>query len=147
MKVIFLQDVKGSGKKGQVLEVSSGYARNFLFPKGLALEATAEQMNVLKTQNDAQQHREDMKKQEALRYSKELQSKVVTVKVRTGDSGKLFGGVTTQDIANALEAQHGVKIDKRKVDAPAIKSLGEYSVELKLFSGISTTIKLMVEAE
>ncbi len=145
MKVILLQDVRGSGKKGQILEVSDGYARNFLLPRKLASEATAEAINSIETAKSAQRHREDVKKAEAEQKARELKGKVVIINVRGGEGGKLYGAITNEQIAQAIKEQHGYKIDKRKIETEgAIKTAGQSMVTLKLSAGVNTRILLNV---
>ena len=141
MKVILLQDVKGQGKKGQLIDVSDGYARNFLLPRKVAIEATSEAVNSIERAKGAAKHREDVKQSEAEALSRELKGKVVVVKVRAGEGGKLYGSITSQEIADAIKAQLGVEIDKRKVEpTEPIKSLGQTTVNLKLYAGVSARI-------
>lgn len=141
MKVILLKDVKGTGKKDQVLEVSDGYARNFLLPRKIAVEATSDAVNAVERAKGAAKHREDVKQSEAEALSRALKGKVVVVKVRAGEGGKLYGSITSQEIADAIKTQLGVEIDKRKVDpTEPIKSLGQTTVNLKLYAGVSARI-------
>ena len=144
MKVILLQDVKGKGKKGQMLEVSDGYARNFMLPKKMAIEATPDAINTMKMNDKAAQERIAKEKAEALATSKKLREMTVTAK--GGGAGRLFGAVTTQEIAAALEKQSGIKLDKRKlVLAENIKNVGTYTVTCKL--GYEITAPLTVKIE
>ena len=141
MKVILLKDVKGTGKKDQILEVSDVFARNFLLPRKVAIEATSEAVNSIERAKGAAKHREDVKQSEAEALSRELKGKVVVVKVRAGEGGKLYGSITSQEIADAIKAQLGVEIDKRKVEpTEPIKSLGQTTVNLKLYAGVSARI-------
>ncbi len=147
MKIILLQDVKGQGKKGDVIAVNEGYARNFLIKKGLAEIATPVKLNDLKQKNSAAEfHKaEEIKATRAL--AKEIAGKNFTVKIKAGQAGKVFGSVTGANIADALNAA-GYDIDKKKVVLSApIKTLGEYDIDLKLLEGISAKIKITVEAE
>lgn len=139
MKVILLQDIKGTGKKDQILEISDGYARNYLFPRKLAKEATAEAVNALEKSRSADRHREEVRKQQAEERSRALKGKVIQLEVRGGENGKLYGSVTNDQIAAALKEQHGIDVDKRKLeqDEP-IKTAGQAFVTLKLYPGIST---------
>ena len=116
MKVILLSDVKGTGKKDQILEVSDGYARNFLLPRKLAREATNEALNAIDTAKRAAKHRDDVKREQAEQQARELKGKVVIVKMRAGENGKLYGSVTNELIADAMLAQHGVEVDKRRIE-------------------------------
>ena len=145
MKVILLQDVKGTGKKDQILEVSDGYARNFLLPKKAAIEATSAALNSIEKAKSAVKHREDVKRAEAEAKARELKGKVVTLHARGGESGKLYGAVTTDHIAAALKEQHGIEVDKRKLELEeAVKAAGQHTFTLKLMSGVSTRMILNV---
>ena len=146
MKVILLQDVRGKGKKGQMLEVSDGYARNFMLPRKLAIEATADAINTMKMNDKATQERIAREKAEALEISKKLRAMVLTVTARGGGSGRLFGSVTNQEIADALEKNAGIKLDKRKiVIADPIKSVGTYTVTCKLGYEINAPLTVKIE--
>ena len=146
MKVILLQDVKGKGKKGQMIEVSDGYARNFMLPKKIAIEATPDAINTMKMNDKATQERIAREKAEALATSKKLREMTVVVTAKGGGNGRLFGAVTTQEIAAALEKQSGIKLDKRKlVLGETIKNVGTYTVTCKL--GYEITAPLTVKIE
>ena len=146
MKVILLQDIKGTGKKEQIVEVSDGYGRNYLLPRKLAKEATAEALNSLERAKGADKHREEVRRQQAEVLSRELKGKVVQLEVRGGENGKLFGSITNDQIASALKEQHGLDIDKRKLEQEEpIKSAGQSFVTLKLYSGISTRMIVNVK--
>ena len=146
MKVILLQDVKGKGKKGQLLEISDGYARNFLLPRKLAVEATADAMNTKKMNDKAAAEKEAKERAEALEISKQLRETVLVVTAKGGGAGRLFGSVTNQEIAEALKAKTGINLDKRKVVvADPIKSVGTYTVQCKL--GYEITAPLTVKIE
>ncbi|MEG0641981.1 MAG: 50S ribosomal protein L9 [Clostridium sp.] len=145
MKVILKADVKGTGKKGDVINASDGYARNFLFPKGLAIEATTGNMK----SHDLQKAAEAKRKAEELDAAKDLAKKIseltVNLKVKTGDNGKIFGSVTTKDIAEGLEKQHGIKFDKKKVDLKdGIKIAGTYTVDVKVYPEIVGKLKVSI---
>ena len=145
MKVIFLQDVKGSGKKGEVKNVSDGYARNMLIPKGLAVEANASNMNKLQGQQASAQHKIDVEKQAATETAAKLKGKKVVIKAKAGANDRLFGSVTSGHVANALNEQYGVKLDKKKITLSGdIKNFGSYNAVLKLYTGISETIDVEV---
>ena len=146
MKVILLKDIQGTGKKDQIVEVSDGYGRNYLLPRKLAKEATSEAVNALEKSRGADKHREEVRRQEAEVKARELKGKVVQLEVRGGENGKLFGSVTTDQIAAALKAQHGVDIDRRRLelDEP-IKSAGQHFVTLKLVAGINTRMIVNVK--
>lgn len=148
MKVIFLQDVKGSGKKGDVKEVADGYARNFLIGKGLAVEATAKNMSDLAGKKSSEQHKADVAKQEAEAAAAKIKGKKVICKSKAGQGGKLFGSVTAGNIADLLAEQLGVKVDKKKVSLDTeIKSFGTYTAEVKFLAGISEKITVEVTEE
>ena len=146
MKVILTQDVKGKGKRGQMIEVSDGYARNFLLPKKLAQEANADNINTMRRNDKATQERQAKERAEAMAVSKKMKEFTVTVTAKGGGAGRLFGSITTNEIAEALEAQQGIKLDKRKIvlDDP-IKTTGVYTVKCKL--GYEITGDLRVEVK
>ena len=146
MKVILLQDVKGKGKKGQMIEVSDGYARNFMLPKKLAIEATPDAINTMRMNDKATQERIAKEKAEALALSKQLRELTLVVTAKGGGAGRLFGSVTNQEIADALKAKYGITLDKRKiVISDPIKSVGTYTVNCKL--GYEITAPLTVKIE
>ena len=146
MKVILLQDVKGKGKKGQMLEISDGYARNFLLPKKLAVEATPDAINTMRMNDKAAAERAAKERAEALEISHKLREMTLVVTAKGGGAGKLFGSVTTQEIADALKAKSGIAIDKRKiVMSDSIKNVGTYTVQCKL--GYEITAPLTVKIE
>ena len=143
MKVIFVQDVKGSGKKGEVKEVSDGYARNFLIGKGLAVEATAKNLSDLNGKKSSEQHKADVAKQEAIDNAAKIKGKSVTIKGKAG--AELFGAVTAGHVADAIAEQLGVKVEKKKVTLNMeIKAFGGYTAEIKLYPGISEKITVSV---
>ena len=145
MKVILLQDVKGKGKKGQILEVSDGYARNFMLPKKMAIEATADAINTVKMNDKATQERIAREKAEALATSKKLRELTVVVTAKGGGNGRLFGSVTNQEIADAL-AKTGIKLDKRKIVInDTIKNVGTYTVTCKLGYEITAPLSVKIE--
>ncbi len=144
MKVILLQDVRGKGKKGQMLEVSDGYARNYMLPRKIAIEATADAVNTMRMNDKATQERIAKEKAEAMEISKKLRELTVTVTAKGGGNGRLFGSITNQEIADALKATAGITLDKRKiVIADAIKNVGTYTVTCKL--GYEITAPLTVK--
>ena len=146
MKVILLQDVKGQGKKGQLIEASDGYARNFLLPRKLAVEATADAMNTKKMNDKATQERIAREKAEAMEISKQLREMTLVVKAKGGGAGRLFGSVTSQEIADALAKNANIKLDKRKiVIADTIKSVGTYTVTCKLGYEINAPLTVKIE--
>ncbi len=146
MKVILLQDVKGKGKKGQMLEVSDGYARNFMLPKKIAMEATADAINTMRMNDKAAAEKAARERAEALEISNRLREMTLTVTAKGGGAGRLFGSVTNQEIADALKEKTGIALDKRKiVIADTIKSVGTYTVTCKL--GYEINAKLTVKIE
>ena len=148
MKVIFHEDVKGQGKKGELKEVSDGYARNFLLPKKLAKEATADNLNTIKLQEKARQAQIAREKAEALENAKKLESIVVKVSAKAGANGRLFGAVTNKEISEALEKQHSMVIEKNKIVLPEpIKNYGSYEVKCKFGYEISGIIHVVVSEE
>ncbi|MDD7517237.1 50S ribosomal protein L9 [Ruminococcus flavefaciens] len=145
MKVIFLQDVKGSGKKGELKNVADGYARNMLLPKGYAVEATPENMNKLAGAQASAQHKIDMDIQSAKEAAAKLKGKKVTIIAKAGSNGKLFGSVTAANVAEAISKDLGVKIDKKKITLSTdIKNFGSYTANVKLYNGIAETIDVEV---
>jgi len=144
MKVILLQDIKGQGKKGQCIEVSDGYARNYLIPRNLALPQTPDNVNVLKQQEKARLAKLEKEKKEAMEIAEKLKSCVVKIPARAGSNGKLFGAVTAKEIADSWSEQHGIAIEKNKIQAEPIKSFGSYEVKCKLGHEISGTIHVLV---
>ncbi len=146
MKVIFLQDVKGSGKKGEIKNVADGYARNMLLPKGYAVEATPTNMSKLQGQQSSAQHKIDLEIQAANEAAAKLKGKRINIKAKAGSNGKLFGSVTAANIADAIAEQIGVKVDKKKVVLAAdIKNFGSYNAVIKLYNGISEKIDIEVD--
>ena len=145
MKVVFLADVKGQGKKDQIKEVSDGYARNFLLPKKLAVPADAKMMNEIKNKESSKQHKIDTEKAEAKALAEKLQKITVKITAQAGGDGRLYGSVTSKDISEALSKQFGITIDKRKLtlDEP-IKAFGLYSIDVKLYTEISGKINVSV---
>ena len=146
MNVILLQDVKGKGKKGQMIEVSDGYARNFMLPRKLAIEATPDAVNTMRMNDKATQERIAREKAEAMAVSKQLREMTVTVTGKGGGAGRLFGSITNQEIADALEKQAGIKLDKRKlVLNETIKNVGTYTVTCKLGYEITAPLSVKIE--
>lgn len=145
MKVILKADIKGVGKKNEIINASDGYVRNFLFPKNLAVEANAENMSKLQAQKEATQFKKDTEKEEAKKIAQKLENIMVRITVKAGENGKIFGGVSSKEIAENLEAQHKIKIDKKKIELKEnIKALGVYNVQVKLFEGVIGKIKVDV---
>lgn len=147
MKVILNQDVKGQGKKGDMINVSDGYARNFLLPRNLAKEATKENINVMQGQKDSQEYRKKKELEEAQEIKERIEAVTVKMKAKAGENGKLFGSVTSKDIAEELKMQHHVKLDKKKFVLPdGIKALGTTEVDIKIYPGVTAKLKVSVES-
>lgn len=145
MKVILLTDVKGSGKKDEIINVSDGYARNFLFPKKMAVEATPGAMKEIERKRAAADAREAERRAQAEAKAAQLKNKVINLTVKCGEKGRLYGSITTAEIAAELEKQHGVQVDKRKIDLPeAIRTVGDVQVEVRLYTGVSTKMTVHV---
>ena len=145
MKVILKQDIKGVGKKNEVINASDGYARNFLFPKNLAVEATPENMNKLNSQNEAKQYKKDVEKEKAQEIAKKLENIILQIKVQAGENGKIFGSVSSKEISENLEKQYKISIDKKKIELKEpIKVLGTRTVDARLFEGVIGKIKVNV---
>ncbi len=145
MKVILKADIKGVGKKDQVISASDGYARNFLFPKSLAVEANNENMEKLKAKQNSVKFQKDQEKEEALKVADQLSKILLKIKVKSGENGKIFGGVSTKEIAQELEKQYKIQVDKKKIDLKeTIKVLGTQTVEIKLFEGVIGKLKIDV---
>lgn len=148
MKVILTQDIKGKGKKDQLIEVSDGYARNFLLPKGLAKEATNTNINIMNGKNDAEAHRQKVMLEEAEATKAKMEAVEVVLTAKAGENGKLFGSITSKDVAEALTMQHHIKLDKKKFVLPdGIKSLGTTTVDVKIHQGVTGKLKVTVKGE
>lgn len=145
MKVILLQDVKALGKKGEVVNVSDGHARNFLFPKKLAQEANDTNMHILNKKNEADRKKKTAEIEAAQKLSNELKDKEIKIEAKAGDNGKLFGAITSKDISQEMEKQLGVSIDKKKIVMNTIKTVGTYEAEIKIYPEISTKIKIIIK--
>lgn len=147
MKVILLADIKGVGKKDQVINASDGYARNFLFPKKLALEANNENMAKLKAKNESKAYKKEMDIKEAKAVKEKMEKILIKMQVKAGGNGKIFGGVTAKEIAETLKKEYSIEIDKKKVLLPeTIKNLGTFTVDVKLYEGIIAKLKIDVIA-
>ncbi len=145
MKVILLENIKGVGKKDEVINASDGYARNFLFPKNLALEATKDNMLKLQAKQQANQRKKDIEKEEAIEVANKMKELLLKVEVKSGENGKIFGGVTAKEIAENLQKQYQITIDKKKINLKeTIKNLGTYTVEIKLYEGVIGKLKIQV---
>lgn len=148
MKVIFLQDVKGKGKKGEVKNVADGYAQNYLFKKGLAVEATSANLKQLEAQKKKEEKEAAEELAQAKKLKEQLENITVELKAKAGEGGRLFGSVTSKQIADQLKKAHNIQIDKRKIDLPdAIRSLGYTNVPIKLHSEVTATLKVHVTEE
>ena len=148
MKVILLDNIKGVGKKDEIINASDGYARNFLFPKKLAVEANAENMSKLNNKKDANQYKKDVEKQAAEEMAKKIKGIMLKIKVKAGENGKIFGGVTPKEISDNLKSQYKFEIDKKKIELKEpIKTLGSFEVTIKLYEGIVGVLKVQVISE
>ena len=145
MKVILLQDIKNVGKKDEIINSSDGYARNYLFPKKLAVEATKDNLNQLKARQDTAKRKKEQEKEEAKQLAEKLKKITLSIQVKAGENGKIFGGVTAKESAENLKEQQNIEIDKKKIMVKeTIKALGNYSVEIKLYEGISANLAVSV---
>ena len=145
MKVILLQDIKGTGKKDQIIEVSDGFARNYLFPKKLALEASRTALNAVEKAKAAETHREQMRKAEAEELAEKLKGCVIDVSARAGEGVRLYGSITAQEVADALAKQHQVKVDKRRVElSEPIRTIGESEISIWLYPEVTVKMTLRV---
>lgn len=148
MKVILLDNIKGVGKKDEVINASDGYARNFLFPKKLAVEANAENMSKLNNKKEAANYKKDVEKQKAEELAKKLKGIMLKIRVKAGENGKIFGGVTAKEISENLKDQYSFDVDKKKIELKdTIKTLGEFNVPIKLFEGVIASLKVEVISE
>ena len=145
MKVILKADIKGVGKKDQIIEASDGYARNFLLPKNLAVEANTENMSKLKSKNESKAYQKEQEKEAAEKIAEKLSKILLKMPVKAGENGKIFGGVSSKEIADVLDKQYGIKVDKKKIDLKeTIKVLGTQTVEIKLYEGVIGKVKIDV---
>lgn len=145
MKVILKADIKGVGKKDQIINASDGYARNFLFPKNLAVEANNENMSKLKAKQDANAFRKSQEKEEAKKIADKLSKILLKIEVRSGENGKIFGGVSSKEIAENLKEKYNIIIDKKKIELKeTIKEIGERKVDIKLYEGVVGSLKIDV---
>ena len=148
MKVILLDNIKGVGKKDEIINASDGYARNFLFPKKLAVEANNENMSKLKAKKQSEQYKKDVNKENAEKIAKKLDDITLTIKVKAGENGKIFGGVTSKEISEELKKQYKIDIDKKKIILNEnIKNLGSFDISMKLFEGVTGKLKVKVMSE
>lgn len=144
MKVVLLADVKGQGKKGELCNVSDGYARNFLFPKNLAIEANAAAMSELKSREEAKVHHKNEEIAAAKDIASKLEGKTITIKAKAGANGKLFGSVTSKEISTEIGKTLGITVDRKKMTVADIKNFGEYTAEIKLYTGINAKLTVKV---
>lgn len=148
MKVILKADIKGVGKKDQVINASDGYARNYLFPKNLAVEANGENMSKLKAKQDSNAFKKSQEKEEAQKVAEKLSKILLKIKVKAGENGKIFGGVSSKEISENLEKQYKIKVDKKKIDLKeTIKTLGEFTIEIRLYEGVLGKVRIDVISE
>lgn len=147
MQVILTQDVKGQGKKGQMVNVSDGYARNYLLPRGLANEATKENINIMKGKAESLEYKIKTEKEEAQKIVDALKEIEVVLSAKCGANGKLFGSITPKDVAEQLKMQHHIKLDKKKFIMDDIKTLGTTEVKIKVYTGITGNLKVVVKEQ
>lgn len=148
MKVILLDNIKGVGKKDEIINASDGYARNYLLPKKLAVEANAENMSKLNNKKEAANYKKDQEKQNAEELAKKLKGIMLKIKVKAGENGKIFGGVTSKEISENLKSQYNFVVDKKKIELKdTIKNLGSFNVSIKLFEGITADLRVEVISE
>lgn len=147
MKVILQQDVKGLGRKGEVVNASDGHARNFLFPKKLAIPADKQNLNELSAKKASEAHKKELEKEEAIKIKAKLEKVTLHIKTKAGENGKIFGSITSKEISEGIEREYKEKIDKKKILLKdQIKTLGEHTVDLKLFEGVIAKLKLIIES-
>lgn len=144
MKVILLQDVKNVGKKGEVINASDGYARNFLFPRKLAQEATEANLHILNNKNEKERKQKLAEMEAAQKLAAELKGKEINIKAKTGENGKLFGAITSKDVAALIKSQYKIDIDKKKIVMDTIKLSGTYEIDVKLYPEVSTKMKVII---
>lgn len=148
MKVILKQDIKGVGKKDQVINANDGYARNYLFPKNLAVPADKGNMNNLQSKKSSEEHRKEVERENAKETAKKIEGILLKLPVKSGENGKVFGSVTSKEIAESLEKQYKIKVDKKKINlADPIKNLGMFQMEVKLYDGVIAKLKVNVIGE
>ncbi len=148
MKVILQQDVKGLGRKGEVVNASDGHARNFLFPKKMAIPADKQNLNELSAKKSSEAHKKELERQEAIKIREKLEKVTLHIKTKAGENGKIFGSITSKEISENIEKEYKENIDKKKILLKdQIKTLGEHTVDLKLFEGVVAKLKLIIEEE
>lgn len=145
MKVILLDNIKGVGKKDEIINASDGYARNFLLPKKLAVEANPENMSKLKAKEDSNQYKKSVEKEEAQKLAEKLKGILLKIAVKAGENGKIFGSITAKEIADNLREQYKIEVDKKKIELKEpIKTLGSFTVNIKLYEGVIGTLKVQM---
>ena len=145
MKVILLDNIKGVGKKDEIINASDGYARNFLFPKKLAVEANPENMSRLKAKEDSNQYKKSVEKEEAQKIAERLKGILLKIAVKAGENGKIFGSITSKEIADNLKEQYKIEVDKKKIELKEpIKTLGSFTVNIKLYEGVVGSLKVQM---
>ena len=145
MKVILLDNIKGVGKKDEIINASDGYARNFLFPKKLAVEANAENMSKLKAKQDSNQYKKNVEKEEAMKIAEKFKGILLKIPVKTGENGKIFGSITSKEIADNLREQYKMEIDKKKIDLKEpIKMTGSFTISVRLYEGVIGNLKVQI---
>ena len=148
MKVILLDNIKGVGKKDEIINASDGYARNYLLPKKLAVEANSENLSKLNNKKEAANYRKDVEKQNAEELAKKIKGIMLKIKVKAGENGKIFGGVTSKEISENLKSQYNFIVDKKKIDLKeTIKTLGEFNIDIKLYEGVIASLRVEVISE
>ena len=145
MKVILTQDIKGVGKKDEIINANDGYARNFLFPKKMAVEANAQNMSLLQGRKDSANFKKEQDKEKANEIKDKLSKIMLTIKVKAGENGKIFGSITSKEISTELKNQYKIEIDKKKINLKEpIKEIGEFNIEIKLYEGIIGKLKIKI---
>ena len=145
MKVILLDNIKGVGKKDEIINASDGYARNFLLPKKLAVEANSANMNKLKAKQDSNQYRKNVEKEEAQKIAEKLKGILLKIPVKAGENGKIFGSITSKEIAENLKTQYQIEVDKKKIELKEpIKTLGSFTVQIRLYEGVVGNLKVQM---
>lgn len=147
MKVIFLKDVKGQGKKGEIKDLAEGYVRNFLLPRGLVKEATEGNLKTLEKQKQSEERRKEQEKLDAQALAQKLEQLTVKISAKAGEGGRLFGAISSKQVAQELEQQHGIQLDKRKLEMEPIRTLGVTQVKAKLHHEVTATLKVHVVEE
>jgi len=148
MKVILLDNIKGVGKKDEIINASDGYARNYLFPEKLAVEATKENLGKLESKNEANKFKKQNEKNDAIEVANKLKELVLTIKVKAGENGKIFGGVTSKEISENLKEQYKIEIDKKKIEVKeTIKNIGRFTINIKLYEGVNAKLTVNIIAE